>query len=363
MNQKRTVIFGILNWGLGHASRSIPIIKYLQSQDYNVIVCTDGHVIDFLRKEIPDFNYEILPAYNMHYRYHSMALNMLLQSPKLYLTYLKEKRVFRKLEEKYKPVFCISDNRYGCIAKNAPSFFISHQWNILGSSQKKHPLASRLNQYFIRKYKALLIPDDPVLNITGKLTRDLDHTHYDLGMISRFSIEENKEEKKTIQCLAILSGPEPKRTQLEVKLCGYFEKNPNAQFALTRGTEKKPSHAIPSNVIVYNIADKKKILELINQSEVLLCRSGYSSIMDYLMLDLKRIIFIPTPGQTEQEYLAERLRVFHGYECLKESECTINNLERVIDQVRELEATERTKISINSSHFHKVLDRAIEENI
>jgi UDP-N-acetylglucosamine:LPS N-acetylglucosamine transferase len=248
------------------------------------------------------------------------------------------------------------------LAKTAPSFFISHQWNILGSTQKKHPIASRLNQHFIRKFKALLIPDDPVLNITGKLTRDLSHNHYDLGMMSRFSKEDINEQKKDFRCITILSGPEPKRTQLESKLCSYFEKQEQANFVLIRGTEKKVENKIPSNVVVYNIAEKKKIIELINQSEVLLCRSGYSSIMDYLMLDLKRIIFIPTPGQTEQEYLAERLRVFHGYECLKEKECTVNNLERVIDDVREIEATVRTKISINPSHFQKVLDRAINEN-
>jgi len=363
VENKPRVLFGILNWGLGHASRSVPIIKYLQSIGYKVIVCTDGHVIDFLQKELVDITFEYLPGYKMHYRYNSMAINMVLQAPKIYATYRREHKKFKKLATMHKPSFCISDNRFGCRIKGLPSFFIGHQWNILGSTQKKQPVASLINQFFIRKFDGLLVPDDPVLNITGKLTRDIEVKTYDLGLLSRFENNEEISAPNRYKTLAILSGPEPRRTRLEAKLCSYFASFPNEQFALIRGTDKKPSLPIPANVLVFNIAAKAKILELIQQSTLLICRSGYSSIMDYLTLDLKRILFIPTAGQSEQEYLAERMRVFHGYECIQEKDCSIHNLEKVIEEVIELEATERTKIAIDSLHFQRVIDRVIEENV
>jgi uncharacterized protein (TIGR00661 family) len=362
VKQKPSVLFSILNWGLGHASRSIPIIKYLQEKGYDVIVCSDGNVLDFIQKEV-QATFEKLPPYNMHYRFNSMSLNMIFQSPKLFLTYLKEKRSFRKLEKKYKPVFCISDNRFGCIAKHVPNYFIGHQWNILGPSKKKHGIASKINQHFIKKFDELLIPDDPVLNISGILTTDVSHSFHAMGILSRFS---NKDKLSTdsnkYQALAILSGPEPKRTSLENKLISYFESQQNHRFALIRGTDKKLTRKIPQNVTVHNIVDKTIILDLVYSSEVTICRSGYSSVMDFLALDLKRIIFVPTQGQTEQEYLAERLRVFHGYESLMENECTVNNLEQLIEKIRELEATERTKIVIDSQLFHKTIDKLIAAN-
>lgn len=363
MKQKPKVLFGILNWGLGHASRSIPVIKYLQKKGYQVVVCSDGNVLDFIKQEVGEAIFEKLPAYNMHYRFDSMSLNMLIQAPKLLSTYLKEKSAFRKLEKKYAPDFCISDNRFGCYAKNTASYFIGHQWNILSPSKKKHAIASRLNQGYIKKFNALLIPDDPVLNLTGILTTEVTHKFHAMGILSRFTQEDKTDVGSyNYQALAILSGPEPKRTSLENKLCAYFKSNENQRFALIRGTDKTAETEISDNVDVFNIVDKDKILELISKSEVTLCRSGYTSVMDFLALDLKRIIFIPTPGQTEQEYLADRMRVFHGYESLIEKDCTVNNLELTVDKIRSIEATERTVIKIDSQLFHKTIDKICEEH-
>ncbi len=361
MKQKPRVLFGILNWGLGHASRSIPIIQYLQEKGYEVIVCSDGYVLDFIRQEVQDATFETLPGYNMHYKHRSMALNMMLQAPKLYYVYSKEKKTFRTLEKKYTPDFCISDNRYGCNAKSAPSFFISHQWNILGSTQRKHGLASRVNQYFIKKFSALFVPDDPVLNITGLLTMDIEHKQYDLGLLSRFEKKQRNTEHVTYHSVAILSGPEPNRTTFEHKLIAFYKSQPKARFALIRGTDKKLDIEIPSHVDVFHIVDKDKIQELVYKSEMVICRSGYSSVMDFLILDLKRVLYVPTSGQTEQEYLAKRLRVFHGYESLKEEDCNENNLERITEDIRKLESTERTTIELNPQHFRKILDRALRE--
>ena len=319
--------------------------------------------MQFMKKEIHDVVFEELPAYNMHYRFNSMGLNMIVQSPKLLCTYIREKAVFRNLEKKYNPAFCISDNRFGCVAKHVPNYFISHQWNILNASQKKHPIASRLNQFYIRKFNALLIPDDPVLNLTGILTTDISQKFHAMGILSRFRKEDNKQlSKHSYQALLILSGPEPRRTSLENKFCTYFKEQKDQRFALIRGTNNPASVEISDNVDVFNIVDKDKILELINLSEVTISRSGYSSVMDFLALDLKRVLFVPTSGQTEQEYLANRLRIFHGYESISEKECTVHQIHKVLNSIREIESTERTKVDILSTLFHQTIDSICEKH-
>lgn len=329
---QKIILFAILNWGLGHASRSVPFIQYLQSLEYKIIICTDGQVVDFLENELDNIIYEFLPSYNIHYSSNSMGWNMVVQSPKIFRTYMSEKHVFNGLVNKYKPSACISDNRYGCITTKVPSFFLGHQWNILNSSFQIQIIASKINQFFIRKFDALLIPDIKNDGLSGKLTENITGiSFYHLGFLSRFKRPSNGL-KKEFDAIAILSGPEPKRTLIEKKLTNYFRAFAQNKYALIRGTKENPSGQIPSNTLVYNIADTSKLASLIQKSNLLFTRSGYSSMMDYLTLGVTSMILIPTKGQTEQEYLAHRLAEIHGIMFL--DELALN--EKTIQQLSEL---------------------------
>jgi len=368
--QQKNILFAILNWGLGHASRSIPIIKHLQSEGYNVIICSDGSVIPFLKKELSDITYETLPGYNVHYRHPSMALNMFLQAPKLLRAYRAEKKVFRKLVEKHNPIIALSDNRYGCYSDDCPSFFIGHQWNILQTTEKAHSIASYLNKKFILRFKALLIPDDIVLDWTGKLTENLpEKRHHLLGILSRFErdgilAETDSIDSKNQSFLAILSGPEPARSRMEKTLIKYCASKPNDQFTIIRGTSKISKIEIPNNCESLDIADQKQIQELSQKANILICRSGYSSIMDYISLGIDRILFIPTPGQTEQEYLAERLSTFYSYDYLEEKSLTIESLDDKLQSI--LDTSDRisaSSLQINNQSFKKVIDRILNTKL
>ena len=353
---KPTILFAILYWGLGHASRSIPIIKELLHEGYKVVVCTDGPVVTFLEKELnanQDLNYEYLPPYNISYHSDSMVWNITTQLPTIYNAYRKEKRVFKQLVSKHRPVACFSDNRYGCLVSSVPCFFIGHQWNILGSKGRKLGLPSKINQRFIRKFDAMLIPDDENIKLSKKLSADNSaFKRYFIGIQSRFETV-TKSNAAAYKFIAILSGPEPARTRFENQILELFKKrhqrNSNESFTLIRGTNSEIDSSIPSFVNIYSLADSQQILTAVSQAEWVIARSGYSSLMDFCRLGLSKVILVPTPGQTEQEYLAKTIDI-PGFHSLEQSKLSIETIDVILSQTHKTASIDKSlgKNEINS---------------
>jgi UDP-N-acetylglucosamine:LPS N-acetylglucosamine transferase len=107
--------------------------------------------------------------------------------------------------------------------------------------------------------------------------------------------------------MIILSGPEPQRGLLEEKLKRevlHFGGN----IIFIKGIiEKDQKKEQIGNVVYYNFMNSRQLEQTFNESEIVLCRSGYTTIMDLAKLE-KKAFFIPTPGQYEQEYLAEKFK-------------------------------------------------------
>ena len=331
--ERDIVLFSILNWGLGHAARSIPLIKALQNQDLEVVVCSDGYVVDFLKLELDNVEYAELPAYNINYGKSSMAWNMISQLPKIFKAFRAEHRVFQKLVKKYNPAFCISDNRYGCRSTKVSSYFLGHQWNILTKNGRVHRLASIVNQYFIRKFDGLLIPDEPALSLSGKLTQNINFVHQFTGLLSRFGVESKSDSQSEYKSCTILSGPEPARTKLEVSMVEELSKT-DGKHMIVRGSFSKKEDQRKSNIEFIDVANHEKLHELVSTSEIVICRSGYSSLMDYVVMGVKKMILIPTTGQTEQIYLAKRMQQLYGVQSLAED--NLGQLAALIESVENI---------------------------
>lgn len=359
-HDKPTILFAILYWGLGHTSRSIPIIKLLLDEGYNVVVCTNGPVVTFLEKELKanhDLNYEYLPPYNISYKSDSMVWNITTQIPTIYNAYRKEKRTFKQLVSKHRPVACFSDNRYGCLVSSVPCFFIGHQWNILGSKGRKLGLPSKINQRFIRKFDAMLIPDDENIKLSKKLSVDNSvFKRYFIGIQSRFETL-TKSSATTYKFIAILSGPEPARTRFENQVLELFknrhQRNPNESFTLIRGTNSVVNSSIPSFVNIYSLADSEQILTALSQSEWVIARSGYSSLMDFYRLGLSKVILVPTPGQTEQEYLARTIDII-GFHSIEQSKLSIETTNAILSQNQNKVFIEDSLEKVEISSFQEV---------
>ena len=106
--------------------------------------------------------------------------------------------------------------------------------------------------------------------------------------------------------MLLLSGPEPQRSLLEALLLQEVAAFKGAVL-LVRGLPGGGTIAdLPPHITVAPHLAANKLQEAICQSKLVICRSGYTSIMDLLRLNAMAVL-VPTPGQTEQEYLAQHL--------------------------------------------------------
>ena len=300
-NQK--ILYCVLNWGLGHASRSIPIIQKL-SATHEVIVASDGIALKLLQKELSNVLFESLPSYDITYRYNNMAINILLQLPKISIAYLREHQVVKSLVKKYAITTIISDNRYGCLHSSTHNVFLGHQLNILTAKYTIHPFATWLNKQMISKFDEIWIPDNKdrlsgiLSTVEWKIPNQL------IGLQSRMATDQLGSKYLTI----LLSGPEPARTKLELQLIEFYSTTESTSITLIRGTNSPLSVKVPSTWEVYDLADSVLVSNILQHSHTVVCRSGYSTLMDLYPMDrFLKIILYPTAGQTEQEYLADLL--------------------------------------------------------
>lgn len=328
--KKKKALFCILNWGLGHATRSIPIINELERQGWDVIIATDGIPFHFLQKEFPKHHFEKLPGYNIKYDGKSIFWIILKQIPNMIRARQGENKRVRGLTKKHNIQLIISDNRFGCFHKKVTSIFMTHQWNLLYSDLKIHKLATWLNQKMILRYfDRVWIPDDPKLKMSGILSENNPNQIY-TGIISRFNQEVNNDQKN-IDLLFILSGPEPLRSTLEEKCIQLANDLTSYNIHLVRGTTKDRSiqNLVASHIKIYDLTKSDKLESLIKKAKFIVSRSGYTSLMDYLHLGITNLLLIPTPMQTEQEYLAIYFsEKFDTVETTTERELNITHLQK-----------------------------------
>jgi len=307
MTKPKNILVAPLNWGLGHATRCIPIIRELQINGFTPILASDGDSLKLLKKEFPLLEYIELPSYHIKYPKNGayFRLKILLQFPKLMSAVKKEKKTVDNIVTKKNISGIISDNRFGVYHKNIPSIYITHQLNVLSGITTV--LSSKIHQNIIKKFDECWIPDsNDESNYSGKLGH-ISNSKISLkyiGILSRF-----KKIKTTTKYdyLVLLSGPEPQRTLLEKKLHKELT-NKTGKILFVKGKiEPEQKISTEKNITSYNYMTSNELETAINESKLVIARSGYTTIMDLAKLN-KKAFFIPTPGQFEQVYLAQRLQ-------------------------------------------------------
>lgn len=301
----KAVLICPLDWGLGHATRCIPIIRLLIKKNKRVILAANGGAYQLLQKEFPDLPIFHLPPYDVRYYSKNMLINFLLQAPRICWTIRKEYVAVQKIVGQEKLDIVISDNRFGCYSRKAKSIFISHQLYPISPISWMSKAFHIFNSLFIRSFDACWIPDyEGVNNIAGRLSHpSLAMPTVYLGILSRMHLV-----FKPIRydVLFLLSGPEPQRSRLERRLLAQIP-NLKGNFVLVRGKTDKYEETSPApNLRVISFLTSDDLNAILAESAVVVCRSGYSTIMDLVKLQ-KPALLIPTPGQTEQIYLAEYL--------------------------------------------------------
>jgi uncharacterized protein (TIGR00661 family) len=308
--EKPKILVAPLDWGLGHATRCIPIIYELIKSSCEVIIAAEGPQEQLLRDEFPNLRFTKLQGYRIKYasgRW-SSQLRILLQIPKMIMKIRSEKKWLERFIAAEKPNAIISDNRYGLYADRIPSIFVTHQIHIrTGFGKKLDLLLERINHRYIRRFSACWVPDNENnYSLAGGLSNP---PHVDgvstvmLGPITRFK-SYNEPTKGYV--LILLSGPEPQRSILETKLL-YEARFMDGNIIMVRGLPlAKELPASPAHVTMLNHATTDQLNRLICGADYIISRSGYTTIMDLMLLG-KKAILIPTPGQAEQEWLADWL--------------------------------------------------------
>jgi uncharacterized protein (TIGR00661 family) len=304
-----------LDWGIGHATRCVPVIrKFMESGD-EVVIAAGGRPFEFLKKEFPGCRFIQLPGVNITYpKKRGFLFRILWLSPFLLRSYFRERRALKKLIRLEDPRVIVSDNRYGLWSHDRYCIFITHQLRIILPPSVKF-LSGLLNQIIrkqISRFDECWIPDFELHNgLAGQLShppRLPRNAHY-IGTLSRFSAPAGQRETPVpcdFNIMVSLSGPEPQRTIFEEIVFDQLADS-GLSGVIVRGlTESAEEWDLTDKIRVYSHLETAKMKDFIQRSHIVICRSGYSSIMDIVTLG-KNAILIPTPGQTEQEYLARYL--------------------------------------------------------
>ena len=307
MGNQQHILVAPLDWGLGHATRCIPIIHELLRQQCKVSIAGSGNSLILLRKEFPSLSFFTLPSYNIRYASRlSFTLQMMLNVPGIMQAITAEHRQIQQIVREQKIDGIISDNRYGCWSASVKTVFISHQLSIQmpkGLGWMKG-WVNRWQQKYIRKFSECWVPDDPQHSLAGDLSPSTSPAKR-IGILSRFE-GFAPDNNYANQVLVLLSGPEPQRSILQ-ELCIQQLASSGKSGAIIQGLPEEYRKQIRDGLTIYTHLATNELAKVIQTSEIIVCRSGYSSLMDLLTLRKGKLILVPTPGQTEQEYLANRL--------------------------------------------------------
>lgn len=304
------ILLAPLDWGIGHATRMIPLIKNLIHNECEIFIAADGNIRSLLQLEFPKATFITLKGYNVKYSKQKkwLALKIGIQIPIILFSIYKEHRWLKKVVKKYSFDAIISDNRFGLYNSTIPCIYITHQLLVKTGNEFSEKILQKIHFWFINKYTECWVPDYAgEKNLSGQLSHPLvnipPNVHY-IGCLSRF--QKNSIIAIKYELLILLSGPEPQRTILE-KILLHQLQFLDSKVLFVRGLpatmEQLP---FQQNISIKNHLTAQELNEAIEQSKIVISRAGYTTVMDLVKLKKKGIL-IPTPGQTEQEYLADYL--------------------------------------------------------
>lgn len=320
---KRTILIAPLDWGLGHASRCISVIRHYKDNGHTVLLASNGRSAALLRTEFPDLKiFTDIPDYNIKYPEHeNFTSHFLKNSIRILRVIRAEHNWLAKLIQKEKIDWVISDNRYGLYHEAVTSYFMTHQLFIPAPGMLRI-ITTFANEWFIKQFSLCLVPDFAGdNNLSGRLSHGktrFNNVRY-IGPLSRFGVfngipDEDVYSNETpvntesissfyeYEFAIVLSGPEPARTKFRDLMVKLFSGYSKPSILIEGRTEATSTEHI-SNLLIVPHLKHDKFHEEIRKSQYILCRSGYSTIMDLYFLGRKAIL-VPTPGQTEQSYLA-----------------------------------------------------------
>jgi len=312
------ILIAPLNWGLGHATRCVQLVRQYMEAGHEVVLGGDGESLIWLKRYFPDLRTIELASLDLHYSSRNHQVGAMLHAlPQLLRFSLEDEARLNQLLTIEPFDLVISDNRFGLHTKRTKCIYITHQlWIRLPKCWRwLEPLTAALHKLLYERFDEVWVPD--YKNVNANLSGILGHPKHlsdkvrYIGSLSRFTHHPSPVtchlSPITYKTIAVLSGLEPQRTILEQQLIERFVKEGEPAMII-QGKVKEPFTRICHGQleIVPYLTDEE-LLAAMQGAEKIICRSGYSTIMDLDRLGLlHKAEFIPTPGQSEQEYLAQK---------------------------------------------------------
>ncbi len=312
IEKPRKILIAPLDWGLGHATRCIPIIRELLTAGCEVFIASEKGQAALLKAEFPEVKQLLLPGYHMRYSKNgkTFGLKMLTQLPRLQRAILREHQWLQETVPTLQPDAIISDNRYGLYHPQVPSVIMTHQLRIAAPFPgKPEDWLQKVNYRLLGKFSACWIVDfEGEDNLAGELSHPAllppVPVQY-LGALSRFEKKDGRPPE--LDLLVLISGPEPQRSKFEQLIRRQITPLPIRALLLSGQPDKPKAELLAPNIKMVNHLSTAQLEDALLKSRLVVCRPGYTTVMDLVKLQ-KKAILIPTPGQTEQEYLAAYLQ-------------------------------------------------------
>ncbi|HLN20227.1 MAG TPA: glycosyltransferase [Bacteroidales bacterium] len=328
MNEQRNILISPLEWGLGHATRMIPVARRLADMNHNIYVASGEAHLAIFRSEIPGIKCIAFSGFSPKYsRFLPQYLSLLFKTPLLLWYIISDHHRLRKIIRDYNIDLVISDNRFGLWTSKVKCVYITHLPRIpLPAPFKLLEITGiLLHRYVIKKYSLCFIPDLPgEMNLSGRLAHGVklpSNVQY-MGILSRFLTPDNSDNNYVSASphnTIILSGPEPQRGILKDKLVKQFSEKNITTYILEGRPEAEPQETVSGNIVTVGHLNTADFQTLLKTSNLIISRSGYTTIMDLAAIGRTGLL-IPTPGQTEQEYLAEYMAERKWFSFIRQNE-------------------------------------------
>ena len=309
------ILIAPLNWGLGHATRCIPLVRHYLELGDEVVLAGDGDSLTLLKRTFPFLRAIDLPSLELRYTADSQQRGFYLRAVWTLIRFtIADHYYLRQILAREHFDCVISDNRFGLFSSDAHSVYVTHQlYPILPKRLKVfQPIARMVHACIYKRYHEVWVPDyaDSSDNLSGQLSHGgrFDKQAKYIGPLSRFSLSRELPlgEDPHYTTVAILSGLEPQRTIFEQELLRRFA-HAEEKVLLVRGKPSEPQTVIrKGNITILPSITDDEFIAAVRNAHIIIARSGYSTIMDLMALGvLNKAEFHPTPGQSEQEYLAQ----------------------------------------------------------
>jgi len=305
------ILISPLAWGLGHATRDIPVIKILLEEGHSIGVVATGAAYELLEKEYPDFDYYNVTDYPSPYTAEGFSVaRVVALYPVMFRNIMRETRLVRRIVCREKYDLVISDNRFGIHDNRIPSLFISHQirYSVPGYIEWAERTSEWFNARYHSNFDRIIIPDNPpdILPLSGKLgkanQRITKRKAYYSGILSSI---EKLDLPEDIDYLVSVSGPTEQKENFKDTVIKQITGLPGKKVVLLGDPSGDVDEKLDENTRIMSHASREEMTRLMNRASFIITRSGYTTVMELAELGGKKALFVPTPGQTEQEYLSD----------------------------------------------------------